>query len=92
MEGCFDFLLNVLISFKMMTPKYWKSGGGLVFANLWCIFNASIAIFFPIVTMIITYRYNKNVKIDKAYRKKYRFIFEEIKADKQPAHLMVILF
>ena len=76
----------------MMTPKYWKSGGSLVFANLCCIFNASVVIAFPIVTMIITYRYNKKVKIDKAYRKKYRFIFEDIKAEKQPAHLMVILF
>lgn len=77
----------------MMKREYWTSfGGGLVFANLWCLANAILTIVMPILTMIITYRYNKNMMIDNAYRKKYKFIFEEIKADKQPAHLMIILF
>ena len=73
-EGCLDFLLNVLITFRMMTPKYWKSGA-LIFSNVVCLFNATIAILIPILTMIITYRYNKKMKTDKPYRKKYKFIF-----------------
>lgn len=87
----------------MMKPKYWTGFGrglmgsysshaGLVFANLWCLANAAMTIVMPIVTMIITYRYNKIIKTDSTYKKKYRFIFGDIKADKQPAHLMIILF
>jgi hypothetical protein len=42
--------------------------------------------------VIISYRYNKNMKRNKAYRKKYKFIFSEIKADKHSANFYFVMF
>ena len=64
----------------------------MIFSNLFCLFNASIAIAIPLLIIIISFRYNKKMKINKAYRRKYKFIFSEIKADKQPEHLYFVLF
>ena len=75
----------------MITPKYWSSSA-LIFTNVVCLFNAIVSIGVLIAMIVITYRYNKIMKKNKDYRMKYKFIFEDLKADKQPAHLYFVLF
>ena len=91
LEGTLELCLSCGITFLMMKPSYWTSFK-MFTSSLFCIINFGILIVMPFITLYISLNYQKKYWTDKRYKRKYRFMFEEIEVKKLACCLYYVFF
>jgi hypothetical protein len=75
----------------MMKRTYWTSFN-LFVASLFCIINFGVLIIMPFVTLYISLNYQKKYWTDRRYKRRYRFMFQEIEVKKLVCCLYYVFF
>jgi hypothetical protein len=78
LEGTLELALNTLITFRKMDGKFWTTWQ-LCFSNLWAAANLVFLIVMPVLTLLITLKFNKTYHTDWTYRAKYDWVFEGLR-------------
>jgi hypothetical protein len=91
LEGAFEICINTLISFRMMSAKSWSTGQ-LRFANLFMLLNFGVLVYLPFKTFGITRKYVKTYRTGYTYRRKYNWMFSELRASELWSALFHLCF
>ena len=91
LEGTLEICLSCGITLAMMKPTFWTSLKMFI-SSLFCILNFGVLIVMPFITLYISLNYQKKYWTDKRYKRKYRFMFEEIEVKKLACCLYYFFF